>query len=431
MRVLGTIFILLLMAFGAMAQAGADYVITNLRPAALGPDGTTVTVSFDVNNRGTTASTIATVRMIKADSEEEIARENLRPLIANEGVTINLIIPMEYLSPDTPQGVLITVGIGEVETSVETLDNNSVEIIIPPLNQLEAQTTPVPPTPQPGPQAILEQLGFNTEDPVHRAALIGVGCALLMIFVLFLVILRLLFRRRRPGFELHVPPYANVPPMAPSSTGGRRQGWQFHAQNDQVPPYPSNEGATHIRKLLIGIDGLKLGNWSVTGMRMNQYDQYGRIARSEVIAARKHCRSLTKTAEKAPGLTEEQIGRRMRPIAKALVNQFQRKVNPRSAMLPIALDLAFQGVHGEVRIRFELFYLEQGRWRLVDSWEPEMTVAGKTIHENFTYSLHGLRQGEAFRPFTRRLQDDLTNLLTDMLKHEQRPDTGASRPIQM
>ncbi|MBZ0300137.1 MAG: hypothetical protein K8J31_10365, partial [Anaerolineae bacterium] len=251
--------------------------------------------------------------------------------------------------------------------------------------------------------------------------------ALGMILVLLLVILRLLIRRR-PRFELFTPPYANVPPMAPSTNAGRRQGWQFHAQNDQPPYYPADAGATHIRKLLIGMDGTKMGNWDVTGMRMNQYDQYGRIARSEVVAARKHCHSLSKIAEKAPTLNEEQVSRRVRPVARAFVSQFRRKINARSAILPIALDIAFEGVHGEVRIRFELYYLEQGRWRMVDSWEPEMTVAARAIHENYTYSLNGLRQGEAFHTFTRRLQDDLTILLTDMLKHDL-PDTGASRPV--
>ena len=76
-------------------------------------------------------------------------------------------------------------------------------------------------------------------------------------------------------------------------------------------------------------------------------------------------------------------------------------------------------MHGEVRILFELYYMEQGRWKNVDSWEPEMTITGKAIHENFTYTLHGLRAGEDYKAFPKRLQDDLTRLLANMLKHNQ------------
>ena len=218
--------------------------------------------------------------------------------------------------------------------------------------------------------------------------------------------------------------------MAPSTTAGRRQGWQAHAQNDLAPPSPSDEGSTHIRKLLTGLEGQKLNNWEVTGVRMNQYDQYGRVARSEVVATRDITRRLNKTIDRAADLDEDQISRRVRPVARKLVGQFRRKISPRSAMLPIAIDIAFQGVHGEVRIRFELYYLEQGRWRLVDLWEPEMTVSGRMIHENFTYSLSGLRPGEPQNTFSRRLQDDLTTVLTEMLRHEPPAhDTGASRPI--
>lgn len=428
MRALSMILFALLLAVPAIAQTGADYAIGNLRPPELAPDGTAVIIAFDVTNLGSTASSLASVIVTSVNTGEEIATESLRPLISGEGVTVVLPVPLDLLPPQGAQRLLVTVGIDEVEAATAaTIDNNTTEIIIPPLAQLEP-TTALSPTPQSAPEAILRQLGFNLNDRVHVAALAGICVVLVILFILFIVILRLLFREK-PRFVLHAPPYASVPPMAPSTNAGRRQGWQFHAQNDQAPPYPANEGSTHVRKLLIGVDGIKLSNWEIVGMRMNQYDQYGRIARSEVVAPRKLCRSLSKTAERAPSLSEEQVSRRMRPIAGKLVSQLRRKINARSAMLPIALDIAFQGVHGEVRIRFELFYLEQGRWRMVDAWEPEMTVAGRAIHENYSYSLVGLRQGEPYNTFARRLQDDLTNVLTDMLKQEPTHDTGASRPI--
>ncbi|HLV34937.1 MAG TPA: hypothetical protein VKY59_07490 [Spirillospora sp.] len=421
MRALLIFVFVLMLAVPALGQTGPDYIITNIRPAQLSANGRSVLVVFDVNNQGRTATTNAAVRLIHQNTGEELASQSLRPLIQNEGVTVALLIPLETLQPDQAQTLVVSI---ELDPDSPVTEN----IVVPPLDELSAAPPLTTPATESGLETILRNLGFNLADPVHRAALIGVGIALLIILVLFLLILRLLFRRQ-PRFELHLPPYANVPPMAPSTNAGRRQGWQFHAQNDLPPPYPANEGSTHIRKLLVGVDGLKLGNWEITGMRMNQYDQYGRIARSEIVAAPRDCRRLSKTAEKAAGLSEEQISRRVRPVARALVGRFQRKINSRSAVLPIALDIAFQGVHGEVRIRFELFYMEQGRWRMVDAWEPEMTVAGRAIHENYTYSLSGLRQGEGFRTFARRLQDDLTLLLTDMLKHEQ-PVAGASRPMQ-
>jgi hypothetical protein len=428
MRALSTILLALLLAVPLTAQTGADYAIDNIRPTVLSPDGASVIIAFNVKNLGTTASSMATVSVINVDSGEEIASESLRPLISGEDVTIVLPIPLELLPPQGAQRLLASVGIDEVESATaDTIANNTAEILVPPLDELEFGAQPTPTLP-PGPQTILRQLGFNTNDPVHVAALAGTCLMLVILLLILIVVLRLLFREK-PRFVLHPPPYASVPPMAPSTNAGRRQGWQFHAQSDQPPPYPANEGSTHVRKLLIGVDGRKLSNWEIVGMRMNQYDQYGRIARSEVVASRKLCRSLSKTAERAPSLSEEQVSRRMRPIAGKLVGKFRRKINPRSVMLPIALDIAFQGVHGEVRIRFELFYLEQGRWRMVDAWEPEMTVAGRAIHENYAYSLSGLRQGEPLNTFSRRLQDDLTNVLTDMLKQEPTHDTGASRPI--
>lgn len=435
MRALLTVLIyLLLMTLPAAAQNGVDYAIGNIRQPELSPDTSAVILAFDVTNLGGAANNGSMVRVINDDTENEIASQSLRPLGAGESVTILLPLPLELLPPDREQAIRVTVGIGDVEPSTGNVDNNSAVIVVPRLEDLLAQTgqpdTNADGRPDNSLESILEQFGFDTSDPVHMAALAATVVALAILLVLFLIILRLLIVRRKPRYVVQLPPYANVPPMAPSTTAGRRQGWQAHAQNDLAPPSPSDEGSTHIRKLLTGLEGQKLNNWEVTGVRMNQYDQYGRVARSEVVATRDITRRLNKTIDRAADLDEDQISRRVRPVARKLVGQFRRKISPRSAMLPIAIDIAFQGVHGEVRIRFELYYLEQGRWRLVDLWEPEMTVSGRMIHENFTYSLSGLRPGEPQNTFSRRLQDDLTTVLTEMLRHEPPAhDTGASRPI--
>lgn len=434
-------FAFLLWIAPAAAQTGPDYAIENVRPAQLSANGSAVELVFDVNNLGSAASSPATVRAINEDTSEVVAIERLDSLDADQRVTIRLIIPSRLLSPDREQVIQVSVSVDQTEAQSEDVSNNTANITIPPLEVLQQapSTLPTPqsgtetptgtPMPEPdGLETLLASLGFEPDNLVHVVAAVAISIVLLVMLVLLIVLLRLLFRRQN-RFELHLPPYANIPPMAPSTTAGRRQGWQIHAQNDLPPPYPANEGATHIRKLLTGIDNIKLANWQISGLRISQYDQYGRVARSEVIGTPGLCRRLSKAADRAPSLTEEQISRRVRPVARALASQFRRKINPRSAMLPIALDIAFQGVHGEVRIRFELFYLEQGRWRLVDTWEPEMTVSGKAIHENFTYTLHGQRQGEPLKLFVRRLQDDLSVTLTDMLRHEP-ADTGRSEAIQ-
>jgi len=76
----------------------------------------------------------------------------------------------------------------------------------------------------------------------------------------------------------------------------------------------------------------------------------------------------------------------------------------------------FKGEHGEVNIVFELYQFQLGAWRRLDSWQPDMTVPGKAIHEMYTYTIHGLHDGETMRHFRKRLRDDMTYLLTEMVQ---------------
>ena len=414
----------------ALLQATPDYAISNIRPAVLSADGGMVIVAFDVTNEGEAASTAATVRMVNKDTGTELATEQLGPLSAGEGVLVTLEFPIGFLPPDRAQTMLVSVGINEVEPSASPgIANNSANVIIPPPDQLPLES-PVQETGpnQTGPLVIFG-FEFNRNDPVHMVLLVAIIGALLVMFLLLVIILRLIFQRK-PRFSVQLPPYANAQPLSAATNAGRRQGWQFHAQNDLAPPIPANEGATHVRKRLTGVDGIKFSDWKITGLRLSQYDQYGRVSRSEVIADRKFARRLTAIARKAPDLTEDRISRRVRPMSRALVGKLKNRINKRSAMLPLALDLSFEGGHGEVRILFELFYLEQGRWRKVDSWEPDMMIPGKVIHENFTFSIAGMRQGETFRDFTRRLPDDLTQVMTDMLKADRQPATETGEFVQ-
>lgn len=420
------LLITLLLVLPVRAQPDSpDYEILNLRDPALTIDGD-VQVAFDVVNNGATASVNATVRMVNKTSGVQVATEFVRPLIAGEGLTVTLVFPVDMLSEDEAQTMLVSVGIDEVESSTSNIANNMINVLIPePDNIQPATSADQGAGEQSDSQVEILGFGFNINDPVHRAALIGLGGTLIIVLLLLAVILRLLFRRE-PTFDIHLPPYANVPPMSAATDAGRRQGWQLHAQNDLLPPRPANEGSTHIRKILIGIDGEKLSNWEIAGLRLSQYDQYGRVTRSEIIAKHNLTRKLSNIATRASGRTDEQVAKQVKPLSRGLVKQFRRKINQRNAMLPIALDVRFEGIHGEVKILFELYYMEQGRWKQVDSWEPEMTVPGRTLHENFSYTLNGLQSGEEFRAFPSRLREDLNTLLTDLLKHNQPQQPSSS-----
>jgi hypothetical protein len=171
------------------------------------------------------------------------------------------------------------------------------------------------------------------------------------------------------------------------------------------------------------MEGGKLLNWQIEGLRLSQYDQYGRISRSEVIARPRTLRRLNRIAGKAreADVEVEKLQRRLDGVVKPLARRLRSNINRRSSTLPIAMDLRFEGGHGEVRIFFELYQLDHGRWQRVDAWEPEMMVRGTAIHENFTYTLRGLQPGEEFKDFTPRLADDMVQLLLAMLGHEQKP----------
>src|SRR5690606_8147483 len=140
-----------------------------------------------------------------------------------------------------------------------------------------------------------------------------------------------------------------------------------------------------------------------------------------------------KAARSSEGETLEATIRKIRPISKALVNALKRRTNPRSAMLPVAVDLRLQGTHGEVRILFELFTAQGGRWQLLDRWEPDMIVVSKAIEESFTYSLYGMRPGETYKTYLVRLQNDLTRTLVEMVnkspgaKAAAKEDTGQQK----
>ncbi|MBZ0288514.1 MAG: hypothetical protein K8I30_12930, partial [Anaerolineae bacterium] len=251
------------------------------------------------------------------------------------------------------------------------------------------------------------------------------------LLIILVMLLRTIFQKPAT-FGAWQPPYVNMPFLDPNTTPARRQGWQQYAQNDLLPPPPGGEGTTHMRKLLTSPDGTSLSGWRVTAMRLNQYDQYGRITRSQYIAPGRFIRRLNRVIKQSPTLTVDDLAQRVRPLAGMLANRFLKRVVPRTATLPIALDIHLQGAHGNVRILFELYLVQGGQWRRLDQWEPELALIEPAIDENLTYTLHGLRPGEVYKNFPQRLQSDLTRLLVEVMKRpdaQRAPTPGRLKPV--
>jgi hypothetical protein len=163
------------------------------------------------------------------------------------------------------------------------------------------------------------------------------------------------------------------------------------------------------------MDGMNLSGWRIIAMRMSQYDMYGRVARSQILASQGVVKRLDRIARKSPYTEAERIRKQVRPLARALARQFKKKINQRNAMLPIALDIRMQGTHGEVRIVFELCQCQKTQWQVLDQWEPEMTVLSKAIHDSYTYTIFGQTAGETLREFRQRIDLDIARVLVELV----------------
>jgi hypothetical protein len=470
MRKALTILILILV-FPAAASAQSDppdyqVAVTNREVSA---DGATLLLQFSVFNLGGAATATSDANLyLETDGERLLATQPLRPLGSSPDTEI---LTFDVSLDDIPSGNIdfrLEVGIGTIEArDSATIGNNTARVgyLVPtpasprptrapnstPVNPTTAApavtsappATTLPPTATPAPSTIsIEGLPFSIDlaaldlaNPLTIAGIIAlVGIGLILLWVLT-VILRLIFRPPRI-FEVWQPPYAAVPPHDPNTLPGRRQLWQHNAQSDTLN-VPRIEGQYHIRKLLVGIDGKSLSGWRVRGLRLSQYDIYGRVARSQTLASSSAIRRLDRAAKRSAGLTEADAEKWVRPVARQIISAFLKGVNRRSMMLPVAVDLRFRGTHGEVRIVFELYQVVNGRFQQIDRWEPEMTVVSGAIQENFTYTLLGMRQGETVKAFRNRLQQDLHTVLKSMLyKGSAEPavqsgDTSPSQPVEV
>jgi len=411
-----------------------DYVITSV-DRSFSDDGAELYLDVSIENQGSDALSESDLNVILLDGEEEriIASEPLQ-LNADEPITQRFILRVEDFSPGSVQVFQIEAGIDlyELDGSPLAEDNIaqiSVEIpasggrgsaanfpdadfVIPVVN--------IPITFGDGETIIGDTTLTNTELALYAG---GVVLAIVVLGIILLVI-RLLFRKP-PRFEAWQPPYAGVPHIDPNSTSGRRQAWQGHAQNGSILAACS-DNSLHPIKLLMSMDQMSLDGWQITAMRLSQYDMYGRVARSQVIAAQKTIKLINRAIQRRGNKPDAHI-KPLRSATRQLIKPLRKNLDKRNAMLPIAMDVRFAGRHGEVRILFELYQCQGKQWQLIDSWEPEMTVIGRNIQESYTYTIHGMGAGEDLKSYRSRLEDDLLWLLTEMLRPRQ---PGYSAPVE-
>lgn len=411
-----------------------DYFVV-LRAIETSADSREGTVTFAISNIGGASSRVVDANLVDLRTGEVLVSQAVRPIVrADEVVEVSLSFDLGDFEPGI-QLLRIEVGIGTLNDANEA--NNYLPISLnisgdaagaqsgqdaQPTNATPAETTPEPEQDTPTPavdltvDGILARLGIDRSNPTLSAVVVGVALALafaiVILLYIILIIIRLLFRRT-PTFGAWQPPYANVPLYDPNTVAGRRQLWQQQATNNLIDA-AAHERAVHCRKLLLGIDGGNLSGWRVTAIRLSQYDAYGRVARSQTLASSRLVRRANRMIRRVTRGNERAARGTARVLARELTRTFRKKLNKRNAMLPIALDVRLQGVHGEVRILFELFQASGGMWLPIDRWEPEMTISGKTIYESMTYTLHGQLADEPRRAFHKRLRTSAAATLLNM-----------------
>src|SRR5258706_6810805 len=128
----------------------------------------------------------------------------------------------------------------------------------------------------------------------------------------------------------------------------------------------------------------------------------GRVNRSQIMASRGLVNRLDWVARRHKKLSADQMTRQIRAVARGLSHEVRKKVNERTAVLPLALDIRLRARHGEARIWFELYRRQYAQWVQIDRWEPEMMIQGKMMYETFTYTLFGQKPGEDLKRFQKR-----------------------------
>jgi hypothetical protein len=388
------------------AQDAPEYQVRNIRTASnAAPDS--VQIAFEIENAGADATAQGTVSLVLAATGAVIATQPIPPLVAGGQQAYQFDVPTVGYQP----GQRVSFGVQIEVPGIPPLTGGGYDgqtgVVIP----ARADTTGGSSDTSTGERATI--LGLEPVV-VIVGALIAFGVLLIMLWVLSLIA-RALFTPP-PIFGAWQPPYVANPMIDPNSIAGRRQLWQQHAQSDALT-LPCGINSYMVRKLPIGLDDKKLSGWHVTGVRVSQYDMYGRVDRSETLIESNIVKGLDRAVQKTMDAAPDpkQLDRAARPIASKMVKAFLRRAGRRNLMLPIALDIRLTGKVNEVDVLFELHRCAGQAWEMVDRWQTDVYPVKDQVLENFTYTLFGQQSGEAFGAFRARLRDDLTRLLTGML----------------
>lgn len=415
--------VLLLLCSGVLplaAQQQRDYAVTVSH--RLSADESQVIVVVVVENLGGDARGPSEITVTALnEGNRVVGSAPIPPLASGQSQTFEIPIPVSEFPPGSVQQFFIQAGVDlEEPIGSEVVGNNFARISV---------TIPLSPgsaPPATSPEAVLQpllDLRLDELSPDQLFTLLCGGSAVLLLFWLLTIIVRLVLNRpsRMGNWQ---PPYANLPPLDPNTLPGWRQAWQQHAENSTLPAGCA-EGAVHPRKVLSGTDDLPLADWKFLALRLRQYDMYGYVARSETISRRGSVRRLNRLNRRMQTrpLDPQALSKQVRPIARDLARRFGRRVNKKNAPLAVALDVRLEGEHGVVRISFELYQCQQGRWQQIAHWHPEMLVVGRRIYEVLTYRFYGQRGGESLKDYRRRLEEELQHSLAAMLEPKLRTNT--------
>lgn len=399
------------------AQSIRDYEITSLRSELIEND-TIIKLSVVVANIGAdaTAETDVIVTLL-GDEDDILVTDTLIPLSGGTSVTLEIPFSVNLFPADSQQELEVRVGVDRFELENTVIAENNIDTIT---IDIPARVVP-----------ISEVVFFErTTDGVifqgKEYSLVNIAymtlglLVALMLFWVFTIVIRALFSRP-PRFGTWQPPYGVMPMYDQNTVEGRRWGWQQLAQNGLLLA-PANNGNIHPVKLLMSSENITLENWKVTGMRLSQYDIYGRIARTQVIAEKKLINRMNKVLKKRGSVDEAKLQKMLRPITQALVKKFLKRVRSKTAFLPISFDMRWEGSHGDVQITFELYQFSGNAWYRIDQWNPMMQIVSQTMQENYTFTIHGKENAEKMKQFRERLRDDLIWLLLESFRIESIPE---------
>jgi hypothetical protein len=417
-------------------NAPRDYAIERAQ-VSLSADELYINITVDIVNNGGDAVRDTDVSVVNvSDGGRVVAEDTLSILSSDERTSLTFELITADFTPSSVLVLRIEAGVDLYElagTAIAEDNTQEVSVTIPATVRRppEGSTNNSGSAPDDGTNTTQASIiTFNDDGSItfngttySRDDLLlagGIGVVVLMLLWLVTVILRLIFRRP-PTFGNWQPPYATVPALHPDTVAGRRQAWQQHVQNSLILA-PPHEGTPYAVKNLLGRDGSWLTGWQVVGLRCAQYDQYGRVTRTQFIGTHKLLKQINRIM---PAHGTPKFEKRIQQVTKAIRKGAQKSFGKKTLFLPVSIDLRWEGDAHDVRIQFQLYQAQQGRWALLDEWDPQMAIMPPRFQEQTTYTIHGQTAGEKPKDYYARLERDLGWLLAQTF-HPHTPDIASS-----